>query len=224
MSTGNEGDRLDPRDLVASLYRYDNTRADHRQWILDAQLQRHAAEHLMAANRLAFDRLANIDGMPIEKAAPLLVDLQLHRPALMLAAYSVELMLKALIIKKDPKAAGIETHDLNKLSETAGMQSMLDQDVLRSLKQFAIWKGRYSTSKATKRMLSDLKKQAEHVERVLSSGTPRFGDIRPLPGLELPTALHDHSAKPEDGSGSASIAFFNQAIGIYHIILQEWRK
>src|SRR5687767_12625297 len=175
MNGEKESDRLDPRDMVALLYRYESTREDHRQWQQDAQLQCRAAEHLMAANLCAFDTLT--DGMPMETAAPLLIDLQLHRPALMLAAYSVELMLKSLIVKKDPKATGIEIHDLNKLSEIAGMQSTLDQDVLSNLKQFAIWKGRYSTSKPTKKMLSDLKKQAEHVEKVLSSDKAKFRDI-----------------------------------------------
>jgi hypothetical protein len=222
MNGEKESDRLDSRDLVALMYRYESTREDHRQWQRDAQLQRRAAEHLIAANLRAFDALT--DGMPMQTAAPLLTDLQLHRPALMLAAYAVELMLKAVIVKKDPKATGIEIHDLNKLSEIAGMQSALDQDAISNLKQFAIWKGRYSTSRPTKKMLADLKKQAEHVEKVLSSGKAKFGDIRPLPGLQLPTALHDHSAKPEDGSGSASINFFNQAMGIYRIVYQEWKK
>jgi hypothetical protein len=147
----------------------------------------------------------------------------MHIPALMLAAYSVELMLKALIIKRDPKSSHIEHHGLVSLAIAAGMQGRLDEGVLEKLTEYSTWRGRYPTSKEPKKKETEaIDREKARIEQALASPNVTFGQLIPAPGVNRPKARHDFSSGPEDYGGTYSVEFFDKAMAIYGTIFDEW--
>lgn len=208
--------------IVALMYRYEKAVNDPLAWQQHAQVLRRAAEHLMNVHRQALN--STIEDKSIDAWIWRQTDLELHRPALMLAAYSVEVLLKAVIKKKASTASAVEHHEWSDLAKDAGLEKDLNPETLAKLNEFALWKGRYPTSKAKKHSQDHLEKQRKHIEKVLKSKNAKFGDLRPLPGLDLPKAHYDHSAGPEDYAGSGSQQLFEEAMAMYAVIFAEWRR
>lgn len=212
--------QLDPATVIALLHRYESTHSDPRTWQSQAATLRHAARHLISIHLRAHN--SELDGMPMDRAMPLLIDQELHRPALMLAAFAIEVLLKAVVIKKG-SAVNFENHDLIGLSEVAGLEAVLNKEVLRKLMAFALWKGRYPTSRAKKSTQDHLSKQRKHMEKVSKSKSVTLGDLRPLPGLDLPNALYDYSSGPEDYGGDLAVELFEKAMVTYQAVFEEFQ-
>lgn len=215
------GDRVDVAALVKMRYRYEETRNDPFAWQQQAQLLREAANYLICIHKAAMEQ--DIDGVSLDVELSNLIALEMHRPALMMAAFAIEVLLKALLIKNG-KSADIEHHDLGVLAKDAGLEEMLDRDVLQKLTVYSIWKGRYPTSKAKKSTPDHLMKQKNFIANALNLKNFTFGDLKPQRGLDLPNALYDHSATIEDYGGTLAIKLFDDAMTIYNSIYDEWRK
>lgn len=219
LSEKDEHLKLTPAMVADRLYAFERTYGDHRKWWSDANLLNHAARHLMAAHRRAME--AEDEVTAISSA---LIDCELHRPALMLAAMSVELILKALIVKNSAAAENLQTHDLCLLSKRAGMGAVLDQEVLTKLTEFIVWKGRYPTNSPTKPRREELRKQKAHIEKVLNSANATLGDLRPKAGPNQPRALHDTFTELSDLGGTFALRLFDDAMKQYAAVFSEWQK
>jgi len=128
------------------------------QWLIKGQTLRRAAAKLFERYQEAYSSLDELDGAPIDEAATVMADLELYQPPAMLAGFSLEVTIKALIVAKHPDriqpgmkgkdwTAGKTNngHDLVALARSAGIDTV-DADFLNLLTQFSIWKGRYPST------------------------------------------------------------------------------
>ena len=108
-----------------------------------------------AADAVAIQWAQDLD--PTARANPTAVTPNLGPPYMLLAAFAVENLAKAILIKRDPNLfpltvpgkGGLKTHNLVELVDRiGGTWTGADRTLVRRLAQFAEWSGRYPTPTA----------------------------------------------------------------------------
>jgi hypothetical protein len=114
-----------------------------------------ALELKRAADAVAIQWAQDLD--PTTRANPTAVPPNLGPPYMLLAAFAVENLAKAILIKRDPNLfpltvpskGGLKTHNLVDLVDrVGGTWTGADLTLVRRLAQFAEWSGRYPTPTA----------------------------------------------------------------------------
>jgi hypothetical protein len=132
---------------------------DPSRWLLKGQTLFIAANSLSRTWEEAFQRLDTIEGsLPATEVVKLIPELDLFQPAAMLAGFSLEVTIKAAIVRNNshlirPRMSqfewtgirGTSAHDLVALKSKAKIQ-FDDMELLDTLTKFSIWKGRYPSS------------------------------------------------------------------------------
>jgi hypothetical protein len=141
------------------------TNADHLRdptsWIMSAQVHRRAAHVL---NDKLQSRFGGEGVMPkpggggVIRDPNFLVDLEMFKPIYMLAALSLELIFKAVIVARDPTAIDDNGradwqrhaggHDLVALANRTQLAG-LDFALLERIEPFVTWKARYPADRET---------------------------------------------------------------------------